>query len=65
MQPDIENPAILDRHIRASLTRLLPRLEARFAGSVDADQWQGYLQRVHAHFPRLFRLLHGLYGHHY
>jgi amylosucrase/maltose alpha-D-glucosyltransferase/alpha-amylase len=61
----MENTAPLDRHTRASLARLLPRLEARFASKVDADQWQGYLQRVHAHFPRLFGLLHGLYGHHY
>jgi amylosucrase len=43
----------------------MPRLETRYAGKVDADRWAGYVQRLHAHFPRLFSLLHGLYGHHY
>ena len=65
MQQNIDNAAWLDRHTKASLARLLPRLEARFAARVEADQWQGYLQRVHAHFPRLFGLLYRLYGHHY
>ena len=58
MQQNIDNAAWLDRHTKASLARLLPRLEARFAARVEADQWQGYLQRVHTHFPRLFGLLY-------
>ncbi|MGD2076528.1 MAG: alpha-amylase family glycosyl hydrolase, partial [Gammaproteobacteria bacterium] len=49
-------------HAAASLKRLLPRLEARFAGQVDADEWQGYLQRLREHFPTLFRCLHQIYG---
>jgi amylosucrase len=49
-------------HAAASLKRLLPRLEARFAGQVDADEWQGYLQRLQEHFPKLFRCLHQIYG---
>ena len=58
MQQHIDNTVWLDRHTKASLARLLPRLEARFATRVEADQWQGYLQRVYAHFPRLFGLLY-------
>jgi amylosucrase len=46
----------------ASLRRLLPRLEGRFAAQVEADEWQGYLFRLREHFPRLFAGLHGLYG---
>lgn len=49
----------------ASLKRLLPRLEARFAAQVDADAWQGYVLRLQAHFPRLFTGLHRLYGQQY
>ena len=53
------------QHAAASLRRLLPRLEARFATQVDTDAWQGYLQRLHNHFPTLFAALHRLYGHQY
>jgi len=53
------------QHAAASLKRLLPRLEARFAGQVDPDEWQGYLQRLQEHFPVLFRCLHQLYGQQY
>ncbi len=43
----------------------MPRLDAQFAGRVDEGEWQAYKERVHRHFPRLFRLLHQLYGHYY
>ncbi len=49
----------------ASLKRLLPRLEARFAASVEGDEWQEFVVRLHDHFPRLFRGLHELYGRQY
>jgi len=49
----------------ASLRRLLPRLESRFAAQVDADEWHGYVQRLQGHFPRLFAGLHLLYGKQY
>jgi amylosucrase/maltose alpha-D-glucosyltransferase/alpha-amylase len=49
----------------ASLARLLPRLEARFAGRVEAAEWEGYLQRLRRHFPRLFAALYRLYGQQY
>ena len=53
------------QHAAASLRRLLPRLESRFADQVDSDAWQGYVHRLQRHFPRLFACLHALYGAHY
>ncbi len=58
----MNHTAILERHSNESLSRLIPRLEARFAGEVDEGEWQAYLQRIKTHFPRLFKLLHRLYG---
>jgi len=49
----------------ASLGRLLPRLEARFASAISADEWQGFVHRLREHFPRLFRGVHQLYGKQY
>jgi len=46
----------------ASLRRLLPRLETKFASHVDHDEWQGLVQRMHDHFPKLFECLYELYG---
>jgi amylosucrase/maltose alpha-D-glucosyltransferase/alpha-amylase len=43
----------------------MPRLEARFASQVDEGEWQAYVQRIDSHFPRLFKLLHQLYGSEY
>ena len=59
------NPEWHARHAAASLKRLLPRLEARFAGQVGPDEWQGYLHRLQWHFPALFRCLHQIYGQQY
>ena len=53
------------KHAAMSLDRLLPRLQSRFAGQVDDNEWEGYLNRLRQHFPRLFRGLHALYGKHY
>jgi amylosucrase/maltose alpha-D-glucosyltransferase/alpha-amylase len=55
----------LNRQAAASLARLLPRLEQRFAAQTEEADWQGYLERVRTHFPRLFRLLYRLYGSQY
>ena len=55
----------LEKHTEESLRRLMPRLEARFAADVDEGEWHAYVQRIDAHFPRLFRLLHRLYGSEY
>ncbi len=59
--PDTPTPAWLDQQARLSLDRLLPRLEARFAGA-DPAAWLAYVARLRSHFPRLFRLLLHLYG---
>ena len=54
-----------ERRSATSLSRLLPRLEERFGDRVDIGEWQGYVQRIKIHFPRLFRLLYQLYGNQY
>ena len=54
-----------DRHSAASFARLLPRLEEKFATQVEPAEWEAYVQRLKSHFPRLFKSLHGLYGHYY
>ncbi|HEY9075786.1 MAG TPA: alpha-amylase family glycosyl hydrolase [Anaerolineaceae bacterium] len=50
-----------------SLARLLPRLETRFneQTQVHPERWAAFLQRLQAHFPTLFKLLHHLYGDQY
>ncbi len=62
--PDTPSLAWLDQQAKLSLDRLLPRLEARFAGA-DASAWNAYVARLRVHFPRLFRLLLHLYGSRY
>ena len=54
-----------EKRSATSLARLLPRLEERFADRVERVEWQGYLERINTHFPRLFRLLYQLYGNQY
>ena len=54
-----------EKQSATSLSRLLPRLEERFSSRVESGEWQGYLDRLHTHFPRLFRLLYKLYGDQY
>ena len=54
-----------ETHAATSLNRILPRLEARFANGIDTNEWEGYLNRLRQHFPRLFSCLHALYGQHY
>jgi len=49
----------------ASLRRVLPRIEARFKEQVDPVEWHAYLQRLKAHFPRLFERLYDLYSDRY
>lgn len=48
-----------------TLTRLLPRLETRFANRFSPEEWAVFTQRLETHFPRLFQLLAHLYGAHY
>ncbi|MDJ0621067.1 MAG: amylosucrase [Calothrix sp. MO_192.B10] len=54
-----------DKQSAKSLSRLIPRLETRFAEQVDKGMWQSYIQRLNTHFPHLFSLLYQLYGHQY
>ena len=54
-----------ERQSVTSLSRLLPRLEERFRDRVEPVEWQGYIERLKTHFPRLFRLLYRLYGSQY
>ena len=55
----------LDEESDSSLRRLLPRIESRFKSETDPVEWGMYVSRLKKHFPRLFKLLHELYGHHY
>ncbi|MGB4594717.1 MAG: alpha-amylase family protein [Anaerolineaceae bacterium] len=50
-----------------TLKRLLPRLESAFATQIAADQlaWQNFIDRLQAHFPRLFNLYLKLYSQRY
>lgn len=50
---------------RITLRRILPRIEKSLSRDVDKGEWVAYLERVDSHFPRLFKLLHQLYGDHY
>ncbi len=59
------DPVWLEKQSAASLARLLPRLEERFAVHAEPGDWAGYLDRLRRHFPRVFRLLYQLYGQQY
>jgi amylosucrase len=50
------------QHARASLERLLPRVEARFPEATGTAEWEAYVARLERHFPQLFSRLHRLYG---
>lgn len=53
--------------IQRSYQRLIPRLDARFAGFRDSQpgRWGEFARRLEEHFPRLFRLLFRVYGDQY
>lgn len=57
----------LERQAELSLTRLLPRLEARFhkEAKVDPVNWYAFTSRLRANFEPLFQLLLHLYGSQY
>ena len=65
LDPTVNDPIWLDKHSVATLNRLLPRLESKYAAQVDEDEWQGFVLRIRRHFGQLFRCLHSLYGTHY
>jgi amylosucrase len=64
---DDSNDRWLERQADISLARITPRLEARFADFIQASpvDWQAFRVRLEANFPRLFKLLLGLYGDQY
>jgi glycosidase len=57
----------LDQQAQVSLSRLLPRLERRFASQAkrQPEAWKAFIQRLEAHFGTLFRLYHRLYASQY
>lgn len=58
------NTTWFNRHSSASFARLMPRLRHRFS-AVPEPEWQAFAARMERHFPRLFIILHELYGQHY
>ncbi len=52
----------LTQEAQRSLTRLLPRLKLIIT---DPHTQQVFITRLENHFPRVFQLLHALYGHQY
>ena len=64
--PPAGSPAEAEEAQRA-LSRLLGRIEKDFGAQIAADPaaWQRLLERLQAHFPRLFGLYLRLYGQRY
>ncbi len=56
-----------NRQTTTSLSRLIPRLETRFAGEAERQPlaWSAFKQRLENHFPRLFELYFQLYANQY
>jgi amylosucrase len=55
----------LETETSRSLSRLMPRIEAQFADQFGDADWEVFVDRLNAHFPRLFRLLVELHGSRY
>ena len=55
----------IGQQAQTSLSRLLPRLEARHAEQAGPEGWATFRTRLEAHFPTLFARLLPLYGGHY
>ncbi|HKJ89320.1 MAG TPA: amylosucrase, partial [Gammaproteobacteria bacterium] len=64
-EPREGDPEWVAEHSASSLRRLMPRIEARFKDRTDPAEWEAYVERLTRHFPRLFQLLHSLYGEYY
>ena len=64
MTGPIELPSHTQGKAALSLKRLLPRLGDRYAGyaAEHPQDWQAFLNRLEAHFERLFGLLLPIYG---
>jgi amylosucrase len=55
----------LPKEAQRTYARLLPRLEAEFADTIETDAWKTFRRRLDAHFNDLFFLLFELYGDRY
>ncbi|MCB0322676.1 MAG: alpha-glucosidase C-terminal domain-containing protein [Bdellovibrionales bacterium] len=55
----------LEIEAEKTLRRLVPRLGPDLLSTIDEGLAEGYLERLRREFPKLFALLHGLYGHRY
>src|SRR5688500_7192136 len=55
----------MEHQARVSLTRLLPRLETRFAASTDTALWPSFKARLERHWEAFFGPLLQLYGNQY
>ncbi len=55
------------RQTQNSLSRLIPRLQERFADHAQAypQEWNTFLRRLEEHFPRLFGIYYQLYANQY
>jgi len=55
------------RQTQNSLSRLIPRLQVRFADHAQAypQEWNTFLRRLEEHFPRLFGIYYQLYANQY
>ncbi|MCF8262709.1 MAG: alpha-amylase family protein [Melioribacteraceae bacterium] len=57
--PDIK---LTEKQIHQTLDRILPRIEEKYAGTIDNAEWHGFIERINVHFPTLIKLLYELYG---
>lgn len=55
------------KHSTRSLSRILPNVAQHYSVEIadQQDEWQTFTTRLEKHFPRLFHLLHHLYGQKY
>jgi len=54
-----------DRQTQVTLGRLKRRLHRRFPDQAASPEWEGFEFRLEENFPRLFKHLLALYGHHF
>jgi len=52
----------LNEQSKITLSRLMPRLEDRFAAEMDPASWSSYKDRLKRYFPKLFGALMSIYG---
>ena len=67
MKDDNQLPGMMEREAGQTLTRLLPRVKQALAKSIKADPqgWDDFSERLHKHFPTLFKLYFHIYSERY